>query len=187
MLRPRWPRVARRGPRLARAAGRLTHKNSAGGCQVLETTGEGGRVPHGRIDPLRIIPETADDHNPRVQPHTHARRFPRWLPIGRAALVQMLLQFERCQDSPPGMIFLGYGGSTRKPGTCWKSRRFRERSVASCARTMLAIFKSLVPIRIRCLRSRCKMSTASASHGSTFHSAKNAIRRWRRCIGEAPA
>jgi hypothetical protein len=70
--------------------------------------------------------------------------------------------------------------STRKPGTCWKSRRFREGSMASRAKTMLAIFKSVVPIRIHYLRSRCEMFAASVSHGSTFHSAKKAIRRWRR-------
>lgn len=70
--------------------------------------------------------------------------------------------------------------STRKLGTCWKSRRFRDRSVASWAKTILAIFRSIVPIRTRCLRSPCKMSAASVSHGSTCHAAKNAIRRWRR-------
>jgi hypothetical protein len=43
-----------------------------------------------------------------------------------------------------------------------------------------ALFRSIVLIRTRCLRSPCKMSAASVSHGSTCHAAKNAIRRWRR-------
>ena len=66
--------------------------------------------------------------------------------------------------------------SNRKPGTWAKSLALRVRRVASCARVMQAIFKSIEPMRTRSRRKRTNKSAAAVSHGSTVQAAKKSIR-----------
>src|SRR3954465_13783882 len=57
--------------------------------------------------------------------------------------------------------------STGRPGTRRKSRRLREMSSASWVRTIAAIFRSIVPTRIRWRFKSTNVSAAVSSYAST--------------------
>ena len=66
--------------------------------------------------------------------------------------------------------------STRSPGTFAKSVRLRESKMAPFDMTMLAILRSMVPMRILCARRPRKSAAAASSQGKTVPAAKYSMR-----------
>ena len=63
-------------------------------------------------DPIvRVLPQLTHDHQARVQPHADGEFALRGRRAPRGVLAQALLQLQRRQDGPLGMILLGYGGA----------------------------------------------------------------------------
>ena len=71
---------------------------------VLEPRGQGQRVAHRRVGPLRVVPQGADDHGSRVQ--SQAERDALRLPLERVGGVQTLTQLKSRQHRPPGIILV---------------------------------------------------------------------------------
>ena len=57
---------------------------------------------------LWVLPETADDHQARVQPHAEGEDVSEQVRAQDGAVVQALAQLERGQHRPPGMVLLGH-------------------------------------------------------------------------------
>ncbi len=74
---------------------------------------------------------------------------------------QPWLHFSECSQS-----------STRKPGTSLKSLEFDDNRIAPCSKAMLAIFRSMVPIRTCCCRRSRNRAAAFSSKRSISHAWK---------------
>ena len=102
---------AGRGPhlRVHQLIGRRAQQDRPGRGLLLEPR----RHVQGRADrrgqPLRVLPETAHDHQARVQPHAEGEDTPGELRVQGGGGLQALAQLEGGQHRPPGMILLGHG------------------------------------------------------------------------------
>jgi hypothetical protein len=71
--------------------------------------GQLGCIAHRRVAPLCVMPQMADDHPSRVEPHADGVDAFWGLPILGQVLTQALVQHERRSHCSPCMILLGHG------------------------------------------------------------------------------
>ena len=81
---------------------------------LLEAGGQVRGVAHGRVVHAQVVADTADHHQPRVQPHAHRQVLPRRQPEVGVALAQTVLEPQGRQHCPPGVILIGNGGAKQR-------------------------------------------------------------------------
>jgi hypothetical protein len=90
--------------RVHQRVGRGTDEEGPRRRLPLQSRRQAERLTTGRVRPLRVVCEVANDHGPGVQPQAH--RDAVRLALDRVGRAQPLAQFEGCQHGPAGMVLL---------------------------------------------------------------------------------
>jgi hypothetical protein len=131
--------VQREGPagcgphvRVHQGIGRRTQQDRPRRGLLLETRRHVQGRTDGRRQLLEVLPETANDHETRVQPHAEGEDAPCKLRVHGGGGMQALAQLKGGQHRPAGMILVGHGRAKHgREALHWSQREGAKRSGAT--------------------------------------------------------